>query len=82
MEVRDAAHHEVVLAGCIGEGLGMSDFADHVVGSEVGEPQHEGRGSTEQAKFPNIPQMAIFLLYGVRFFGSYKDDAVDLFCYW
>jgi hypothetical protein len=67
----------------VGEGLGMSDFADRVVGGEVGGPQYEGRGLTEQAKFPEyIPQWAIFLLYGAGFFGSYKDHAVDLFRYW
>lgn len=67
----------------VGEGLGMSDFADRVVGGEVGGDQFEGRGLTEQAKFPEyIPQWAIFLLYGVGFFGSGKDYVVDFFRYW
>jgi hypothetical protein len=67
----------------VGEGLGMSDFANRVVGGEVGGHQYEGRGLTEQAKFPEyIPQWAIFLLYGVGFLGSGKDYAVDFVSYW
>lgn len=67
----------------VGEGLGMSDFADRVVGGEVGGHQYEGRGLTEQAKFPEyIPQWAIFLLYGVGFLGSGKDYVVDFVSYW
>ncbi|XWW99245.1 hypothetical protein V2A60_007254 [Cordyceps javanica] len=67
----------------VGEGLGMSDFADRVVGGEVNGPQYEGRGLTEQAKFPEyIPQWAIFLLYGVGFFGNGKDYVVDFFRFW
>jgi hypothetical protein len=63
----------------VGEGLGMSDFADRVVGGEVGGDQYEGRGLTEQAKFPEyIPQWAIFVLYGVGILGSGANYAVDL----
>jgi len=67
----------------IGEGLGMSDFADRVVGGEVGGPQYEGRGLTEQAKFPlYIPQWVVWLLYGVGFLGTKKDYAVDFVRAW
>jgi hypothetical protein len=62
----------------IGQGLGMSDFADRVVGGEVDGLQYEGRGLTEQAKFPEyIPQWVVWLLYGVSFLGSWKYHAVD-----
>ena len=63
----------------VGKGLGMSDFADRVVGGEVGGLQYEGRGLTEQAEFPEyIPQWAIYLLYGVGFLGSGKDYVLGL----
>ncbi|KAK4939166.1 hypothetical protein LTR66_015031, partial [Elasticomyces elasticus] len=67
----------------VGEGLGMSDFANRMVGGEVGGHQYAGQGLAEQAKFPEyIPQWAIFLLYGVEFLGGGVGYVVDFVSYW
>jgi hypothetical protein len=67
----------------IGEGLGMGDFADRVVGGEVGGPVFEGRGLTEQATFPEyIPKWAMLLLYVAGTYETGRDYVLDLVDYW
>nr|BBM90001.1 putative Diels-Alderase [Trichoderma sp. BCC7579] len=58
----------------VGEGFGMSGFADRVTGGEVGGPQYEGRGQTEQTLFPEyIPDWIVWIMYGAGLLGTGKD---------
>jgi len=62
----------------VGNGDGLSGFANRVVGGEVGGLQYEGRGQTEQTLFPEyVSQWVTWLIFGVGFLGPGKDYALE-----
>jgi hypothetical protein len=66
----------------VGGGLGLSGFANRVVGREVGDHQYEGRGQTEQTAFPEyVSQWVTWLIFGVGFLGPGKDYALAAVSY-
>lgn len=68
----------------VGGGLGLSGFANRVVGGEVGDDDHqyEGRGQTEQTAFPEyVSQWVTWLIFGVGFMGPGKDYALSAVSY-